>query len=96
MKLQKIMNIALRSCLNKSREDSVYKMHIESKVLPLDIRCNIALLKLMFNNINKNDSPNELECTSIHTRSSKFKNFKIARPHYEWFRKSVAYQGKKG
>lgn len=31
----------------------------------------------------------------VKTRSSRYKKIIISRPRYEWFRKSVVYQGKK-
>lgn len=90
------MNISL-SCLNKNYDDSVHKIHIEAKVLPLDMRRNIALLKLMFNSINKVEMNENLmlDNTYVKTRSSSQKNFRIIRPRYEWYRKAVVYQGKK-
>lgn len=91
-KLQRLMNISL-SCLNKNYDDSVHKIHIEAKVLPLDMRRNIALLKSMFNSINKVEMNENLmlDNTYVKTRSSSQKNFRITRPRYEWYRKAVVY-----
>lgn len=89
------MNISLRCCLNKSYDDRVYRMHTEANVLPLDIRRNIALLKLMFNTENKESLMENLERSNIRTRSSSYKNFKVERPRCERYRKSMVYQGKK-
>lgn len=46
-KLQKLMNLSLRYCVRKNYDSNVYDMHIEAKVLPLSVRGNIALMKLM-------------------------------------------------
>lgn len=72
-------------------------MHMEANVLPLDVRRNIALLKLMFNTAYKAATNGDLHLDKegVNTRSSKQKNFVTIRPRYEWYRKSVVYQDKK-
>lgn len=96
-KLQRLMNISLRCCLKKSYDTSVFLMHVEAKVLPLDIRRNVSLLKLMYNCANKVAfEGNVLRVDKgVNTRSTKYKNFMMSRPKYEWYKMSVVYQGKK-
>lgn len=50
-RLQKLINKSLRICLLRLRDSNVYDIHVGAKVLPLKIRRNIALMKLMFSRI---------------------------------------------
>lgn len=95
-RLQKLMNLCLRNCLGKRYDANVYQMHIEAKVLPLNVRLNIALLKLMYSTLadSTHEQTNNLQ-TTYDTRSARVKNFIISRPRTESYKKSVIYQGKK-
>lgn len=66
-------------------------MHVMARILPLKLRRNIALLKLMYTSLQS--SPNMVNKGS--TRSAGVRNFPIPFPRSELFRNSVAYQGKK-
>lgn len=71
-------------------------MHIEAKVLPLRIRRNIALLKLLYSTLR--DPVYDQSRQSLpkyDTRSSRVINFALPRPRSEGYKKSVTYQGKK-
>lgn len=71
-------------------------MHNEAKVLPLKIRRNISLLKLLFSVIT--DPGHETPCQSTQkydTRSSRVKNYHLSRPRTESYKNCVIYEGKK-
>lgn len=95
-KLQKLMNLCLRNCLSKNYDSNVFQMHTKAKVLPLKIRRNTALLKLMYSTLSDpNLQKHSLTQSLYDTRSSRVKNFVLPRPRTELFKNSVIYQGKK-
>lgn len=47
-KLQKLVNRCLRTCFKLSGDANVYQLHIQAKLLPLKIRRNIHVMKIMF------------------------------------------------
>lgn len=47
-KLQKLVNKCLRICFKLPRDSNVFDMHTHAKLLPLCVRRNIQLMKLMF------------------------------------------------
>lgn len=90
-RLQVLVNKSLRICLCLPRDSNVFKMHVEARILPLSIRRNITLLKLMYGisvkmNVDKHD-------TGIITRSKKSATVPCHFPRTEAFKRSVAYQG---
>lgn len=92
-RLQKLVNKSLRICLLRSRDSNVFDMHVEVKVLPLKIRRNISLMKLMFSRI-LDERPNFLSSNRrSRTRGDQFQNLIIPFPKSSSFLKSVAYQG---
>lgn len=75
------------SHLYTSTVNAVYSLcnldAMDARLLPLDIRRNITLLKLMFIVMQKNQS--DAQVTRF-TRSATTRNFDIMRPRTEWYR----------
>lgn len=92
-RLQKLVNKSLRICLRESRDANVVGMHLNAKVLPLKIRRNIALLKLMFSRIISDRNSVSMANPGIRTRGSVIAKLDIPFPKSETFRKSFTYQG---
>lgn len=96
MKLQKLVNKALRICLKESNLSNVFEMHRKVGLLPLDIRKNIALLKLMYQFSRCTDAENPLidgHRGSRVTRSQRVVSLKCHLPRSELFKRSCIYQG---
>lgn len=91
-KLQKLVNRSIRVCLKRPRDANVFTLHVDAKVLPLRIRRNIVLMKLMFG-LKSKEGNNERANKRVVTRSSTLCNLSIPFPNTEWFRKSISYQG---
>lgn len=91
-RLQKLVNRSLRICLRKPRDSSVFGLHTEAKVLPLRIRRNIVLMKLLYKLAYKGQEAVS-RVTGARTRSTASINLPIPFPKTEWFRRNIAYQG---
>lgn len=92
-RLQKLVNRSLRICLHESRDANVVRMHLNVKILPLKIRRNIALMKLMFGRIISKKFDIQAETHKVGTRGNKYVKLNIPFPKTEFFRKSLTYQG---
>lgn len=76
-RLQKLVNQSLRFCLHGARDANVVGMHLDAKVLPLKIRRNIALMKLMFGRIIAEGVKMPRENRRVTTRGSKYAKLDI-------------------
>lgn len=92
-RLQKLVNKSLRICFHLPRDANVFKMHSKAKVLPLKIRRNKALLKLMFNRTTSIQNDMSLSPIRRQTRSNTVPKLHIPFPRTEAFRRSVTFQG---
>lgn len=68
-------------------------MHLKAKLLPLKIRRNVALLKIMFGRFISLEDTVIPEKTIKRTRGSVLARLDIPFPRTEAFRRSVTYQG---
>lgn len=94
-KLQKLINRSLRICLKMPLETRVYDLHVMAKILPLRVRRQITIAKLMYQTLitDKNDELQNTTRLCRVTRSSQVIVPKITTPKFGWFRKSIAFQG---
>lgn len=79
-------------CLRRPRDSYVFEIHTEAKALPLKIRRNIVLMKLMYN-LAHSEPKVIIIGTGVRPRSTGSAKIPIPFPYTEWFRKSIAYQG---
>lgn len=92
-KLQKAMNYALRICFNAPYGTSNFKLHISAKILPLNCRRDISLLKQMF--CCSTDDRYINVSQNRRGRSKGHIKIRCDLPRLEKYKKSICYQGPK-
>lgn len=91
--LQKLINKSLRICLLKPSDSNVYDLHVEAKILPQNIRRNIALMKLIFCKAKEEQPVIITPNVRVRTRGDSYLKIPVPFPRSSWFHKSVTYQG---
>lgn len=97
LKLQILLIKALIICLKLPYFSNVFEMHEALSLLPLNIRRNVTLMKLMYQYSRDLNGDNELvkveSKSTIRTRTSAVVTLRCRFPKSEFFKRSVAYQG---
>lgn len=92
-RLQKLVNKSLRICFYGARDANVVDMHLKARILPLKVRRNIALMKIMYGRILNERNSISVNKSCTRTRGSIYPRLEIPFPKSESFRRSVTYQG---
>lgn len=90
-KLQKLVNRCLRTCFKLPGDSNVFQLHTSAKLLPLSVRRNIQLMKLMYSE--SKDVNNMLPRNRIGIRSNRCPIFCYSVPKSEAYKRSVIFQG---
>ena len=90
LKLQRLLNTALRLVFNNSNNLSVKQLHVKSNLLPLNDRRNVHILQCMFQRAQKS---RYLDNRNLLTRAHGKKLLLVNMPRTEKSKKSVAYKG---
>lgn len=99
-KLQKIVNRGLRICYRTNYYESNYNLHVKARLLPLRLRRKLATLNQVYlmNQRLLKGSPLKDGIDFISrkvTRHNKLNYIRCEFPRFEWYRRSVVYQGPK-
>lgn len=89
-KIQKFQNRALRICTLATRYTSNLNLHMACQVLPIEQRCKLDLLVLMFKRIFRG---HEMVVPVRETRLSSAPMIAICKPNSSKFVKCISYQG---
>ena len=89
-KLQRLQNQALRIIYKRDNYSNVYDLHNTARILPLKMRREMALLKIMFNRVHINQG---LQVRQLTTRSHDGPIMEVPKPYSSKYIKSVAYRG---
>ena len=90
LKLQRLLNRALRLVFNNSNNLSVKQLHVKSNLLPLNDRRNVHILQCMFQRAQKS---RYVDNRNLLTRAHGKKLLLVNMPRTEKYKKSVAYKG---
>ena len=89
-KLQRLQNAALRTVYRQDNYARVYDLHIRANLLPLKLRREITLIKIMHTKVYNNEG---ICVRNLNTRNYDGPVMDICRPNSKRFSKSVAYRG---
>ena len=89
-KLQRLQNAALRTVYRQDNYARVYDLHIRANLLPLKLRREITLIKIMHTKVYNNEG---ICVRNLNTRNYDGPVMDICRPNSNRFSKSVAYRG---
>ena len=89
-KLQRLQNQALRVIYKEDNYANVFELHNISNLLPLKLRREIALIKIMFNKVHNNQG---LDPRTLNTRAHDGPLMVVPKPNSSRYRNSVAYRG---
>ena len=89
-KLQRLQNAALRTVYRQDNYARVYDLHIRANLLPLKLRREITLIKIMHTKVYNNEG---ICVRNLNTRNYDDPVMDICRPNSNRFSKSVAYRG---
>lgn len=94
--IQRFQNRALRVCCLCDRYTSNLELHVQNNVLPIDLRCKMDILNLMYNIAYRNHSnldPERDERLGPYTRLSAAPTLQCPRPNSSKFLQSISYVG---
>ena len=89
-KLQRLQNQALRVIYKEDNYANVFELHNISNLLPLKLRREMALIKIMFNKVHNNQG---LDPRTLNTRAHDGPLMVVPKPNSSRYRNSVAYRG---
>ena len=89
-KLQRLQNQALRTIYKKDNHTNLYSLHDKAKLLPLNLRREIALIKIIYNKVHNS---HETQTKKMTTRAHDGPVIDVTKPNSTKYLKSIAYSG---